>query len=274
MGKPENLESLKARIEDDVRALVQRQAFLNPADFVRNALGPIRIDNLTDPFEAELYSVLERGGIELVRFIARGVAQQELDETLRPAQQLAIVQEVYPFLKSLWLNTGFPNITTSLGANHGMDPSTSRLREALCKAAQSFGFDTNPDVLLLSGPDLTAIGSSVAIVTQVEVARVPMQDGEAALEETRHERRLELQPTERNKLPDAGLPDKGNLNILLDTEGKLKRAVTLDVARRFGGVSRRAIDAAVKKGSLKTEGNRQQRRVLVESLLEYFPQEK
>jgi hypothetical protein len=69
-------------------------------------------------------------------------------------------------------------------------------------------------------------------------------------------------------------PEKGNLNILLDTDGKRKRAVTLDVARRFSGVSRRAIDAATHKGSLKTEGKRQQRRVLVESLLEYFPLEK
>jgi hypothetical protein len=71
-----------------------------------------------------------------------------------------------------------------------------------------------------------------------------------------------------------GKPDKGNMD-LLRSGGKLKRAVTLDVARRFGGVSRRAIeDAAKKNKGLKTEGKRLQRRVLVASLLEYFPPEK
>jgi hypothetical protein len=72
----------------------------------------------------------------------------------------------------------------------------------------------------------------------------------------------------------AGSPDKHNLAILQGTDGKRRRAVTLDIARRFGGVSRRAIDAAAHKGLLKTEGKRQQRRVLVDSLLQYFPPEK
>lgn len=68
--------------------------------------------------------------------------------------------------------------------------------------------------------------------------------------------------------------EKGNFAILQGPDGNLKRAVTLEIARRFGGVSRRAIDAAAKKGSLRTEGRRQQRRVLVASLIEYFPPEK
>jgi hypothetical protein len=67
--------------------------------------------------------------------------------------------------------------------------------------------------------------------------------------------------------------DKGNLNILRGPGGELKRAVTLEIARRFGGVTRRAIHDAAMKGSLTTEGKRQQRRVLVASLLEYFPPE-
>lgn len=71
-----------------------------------------------------------------------------------------------------------------------------------------------------------------------------------------------------------GAPDKGNLAILCGTDGKLKRAVTLDVARRFGGVSRRAIQDAARKNTLKTEGKHHQRRVLVDSLLAYFPPEK
>src|SRR5205823_1114243 len=68
-------------------------------------------------------------------------------------------------------------------------------------------------------------------------------------------------------------PDKGNVRILRGVDGKLKSAVTLDVARRFGGVSRRAIEKAVKKESLQAEGDRQNRRILVPSLLKYFPPE-
>ena len=69
-----------------------------------------------------------------------------------------------------------------------------------------------------------------------------------------------------------GAPDKGNLAILL-CDGKLKKAVTLDVARRFGGVGRRAIQIAIKKKHLETKGERQNRRVSVASLLDYYPPE-
>jgi hypothetical protein len=68
-------------------------------------------------------------------------------------------------------------------------------------------------------------------------------------------------------------PDKGNLDILRGMGGKLKRAINLDSAGRFGGVSRRAIERAAHKGSLETEGKGQHRRVLVDSLLKYFPPE-
>jgi hypothetical protein len=68
--------------------------------------------------------------------------------------------------------------------------------------------------------------------------------------------------------------DKGNLQILRGADGELKRAVTLDIARRFGGVTKRAIHHATHHGKLLTEGKGQQRRVLVDSLLKYFPPEK
>jgi hypothetical protein len=66
---------------------------------------------------------------------------------------------------------------------------------------------------------------------------------------------------------------KGDLALLTGPEGKLKRAVNLDTACRFGGVGSRAIEKAIKKGSLQAEGDRQNRRVLVSSLLQYFPPE-
>ena len=69
-----------------------------------------------------------------------------------------------------------------------------------------------------------------------------------------------------------GRTAKGNLGLLRE-DGKLKRAVTLDTAARFGGVGRRAIEKALRKGPLEAEGEGQNRRVIVESLLQYFPPE-
>jgi hypothetical protein len=77
----------------------------------------------------------------------------------------------------------------------------------------------------------------------------------------------------RSLAPSVGRHDKGDLEILRGTNGNFKSAVTLDVAARFGGVSRRAIEKALAKGSLGAVGTRQNRRVTVESLLKYFPPE-
>ena len=76
-------------------------------------------------------------------------------------------------------------------------------------------------------------------------------------------------------VPDSAVdnPDKGNLALLRGTDGGLKGAVNLAVAARFGGVSRHAIELAAKRGELATQGKRQRRRVLVPSLLDYFPSE-
>jgi hypothetical protein len=88
----------------------------------------------------------------------------------------------------------------------------------------------------------------------------------------------EVQPSRVDALPEAPdhekPVDKGNLGILRGVNGELKRAVTLDIASRFGGVSRRAIEGAAKNGRLKSEGSRMNRRVLVDSLLQYFPPER
>ena len=60
---------------------------------------------------------------------------------------------------------------------------------------------------------------------------------------------------------------------LLRTGGKLKAAVSLQTAAKFSGVSKRAIEQAASKGRLKTKGKGTQRKVTVESLLEYSPPE-
>ncbi len=81
-----------------------------------------------------------------------------------------------------------------------------------------------------------------------------------------------LDSAEWSGLSSLGVPDKGNLDILRKG-GALKEFVTLETACRFGGVTRRAIEKAVVKGSLETVGKRQNRRISVESLLKYFPPE-
>jgi hypothetical protein len=73
---------------------------------------------------------------------------------------------------------------------------------------------------------------------------------------------------------DNSTPEKGNLHLLLSTDGALKKSVTLAMAGRFGGVSRRAIQKAAKKGSLEAAGEGPNRRIVVQSLLKYFPPEK
>jgi hypothetical protein len=67
--------------------------------------------------------------------------------------------------------------------------------------------------------------------------------------------------------------DKSNWALLQEADGKLKRFVSFDAASRFGGVTKRAIEKAARKGSLEKEGKRLNRRILVESLLKYFPPE-
>ena len=75
------------------------------------------------------------------------------------------------------------------------------------------------------------------------------------------------------QLAVGGKLDKGNLAILRNLHGELKEYVNLDVAARFGGVSRRAIEKAVAKGALIAVGFRLNRRISVGSLLQYFPAE-
>ena len=70
-----------------------------------------------------------------------------------------------------------------------------------------------------------------------------------------------------------GTPDKGNLDILRGTDGKPKRVVTVADACRYGGVGQRAIQKACKKGSLESEGEGPNRRIIVQSLINYYPPE-
>ncbi len=62
--------------------------------------------------------------------------------------------------------------------------------------------------------------------------------------------------------------EKGNVATL-----RGKEFVTVETACAFGGVGRRAIEKAVRKGSLLSEGEGPNRRISAASLLKYFPPE-
>ncbi|MFN7994868.1 MAG: hypothetical protein U0Q18_14780 [Bryobacteraceae bacterium] len=68
--------------------------------------------------------------------------------------------------------------------------------------------------------------------------------------------------------------DKRDLSLLRGPDGKLKRVVTVTEACRYGGVGQRAIQKACQKGSLRSESEGPNRRIVVQSILEYFPPEK
>jgi len=71
---------------------------------------------------------------------------------------------------------------------------------------------------------------------------------------------------------DPSSPDKGNLDILRGTDGEFKRAVTIDAARRLVA----SAGAPSKRQSKKEHSGLKEcdRRILVETLIEYFPPEK
>lgn len=164
--------------------------------------------------------------------------------------------------------------------SHDLDTVISRLRERL----PSFSDDNTPvgeKAIRDDGIGRASRRESVGALSAggdqrqaVESAQMPLaQEPQGPRESRKAKKPVRRSAQSLAPLAGMGKPDKRNLDILC-TDGKLKRAVTLDVARRFGGVSRRAIDEAAHKGLIKTEGRRQQRRVLVESLVKYFPSEK
>ena len=65
MDSPVNLESLRARAKANVGALVSLYFPVNSVFEVH--FGPTRTRDSSSPFEQDLYSVLEKDGLEIVR---------------------------------------------------------------------------------------------------------------------------------------------------------------------------------------------------------------
>jgi len=176
-----------------------------------------------------------------------------------------------------------PSLPIPLGQQHGMvkdnihrSPNVVNLGELMRRLGKDWNWEISPEFVKAfeDNQGISAEGYKriLRIAGKMEtrkefISRLPELLAEMGLKLPSGVLRLPPVPTSTAK------SDKGNLEILR-TDGQLRRAVTLDVARRFGGVTRRAIEDAARKGTLKTEGKRQQRRVLVESLLKYFPPEK
>ena len=126
-----------------------------------------------------------------------------------------------------------------------------------------------------SPPDCPAVGDKTESSLTLQLhGRQPVADPSAteatalkevpAIIDTKHEPAPQAPP-----LPTStGKADKGNLELLRN-----KDFVTVQTARRFGGVKPRAIQAAITKGRLDAVGNRPNRRISVASLLKYFPPE-
>src|SRR5208283_2833213 len=70
-------------------------------------------------------------------------------------------------------------------------------------------------------------------------------------------------PSNPNSLEFLNSRDKGNVGLLRGMDGNLKTSVTVDTAARFGGIGKRAIEKAVRKGAIETSGARANRRILV-----------
>jgi hypothetical protein len=139
VGRSKNLESLKASIDEDIQALVKQQrSTLTWEQQMMGASPPPRTFNLNDPFEANLFSVLERGAPELTESAVAEAVQQDGDEALRPAKRSAITEQIYPFIEDRWLNTGFDPLHGAPGMAFRAGPTLNRLREVLDRTLQDF----------------------------------------------------------------------------------------------------------------------------------------
>jgi hypothetical protein len=138
-AKPKSIESIKAGIVDDISALITEQrSTLTWEQQMIGAPPPPRTFNLDDPFEADLFSVLERGAQELTESAAAEAVQQEGGEILRFSKRSAITEPIYEFLADRWLNTGFDFFRGAPGARLRTEPTLTRLREDVNRALTKF----------------------------------------------------------------------------------------------------------------------------------------
>jgi hypothetical protein len=114
MAKSDNCGSVTARILAKRDALVRRH---RPDPL---APGPVRTADLKDPFEWELFAVLKKGGLELVRCLADQA--RKTGDVLIPIE---LSEPAASLVKDLWLHTGC-NPLLGLGID-GLDGTPDRL---------------------------------------------------------------------------------------------------------------------------------------------------
>lgn len=77
-------------------------------------------------------------------------------------------------------------------------------------------------------------------------------------------------PASARQSPAAEEPER-RTTLLIAPDGQPKRIVTLNTAAKYGGVGVRAIQKAIQDRKLECEGKGRNRRVVVSSLLKYYP---
>lgn len=138
-----SLESLKAEIRGEVEALVKLSRLHLPPD--RAPFEPDRKFDLRNPFDGELYTLLERGAWQLVQCAAKeAVRRRKGASILSPSDRLAITKEIFPFLRDLWLDTGYDIARPLRQMELGGKPTLDHLRKTLDSALMDFSWRPEP----------------------------------------------------------------------------------------------------------------------------------
>lgn len=127
--------SIKDLVERNVRALVHGRC---PSPLMRRE--PFRTGNPSDPFEVKLYSILERGGLDVLRCQVE-VASQRSSGGLPFIERVEIARRTFSWLKELWLSAGDFQLWINLAAPQDLDfdrdSNLRQLENVLHNAAHS-----------------------------------------------------------------------------------------------------------------------------------------
>ena len=128
-------EVVKGRIRRNVSDLVRRQC---PSPLMRHE--PFRTGSPSDPFETELFSILEQGGRDLVRCEVE-IASQRSSGNLPFVEIVKISERTFSWLKELWFSAGkflpLEHLLASDGLDSNIDSTLLRLENVLQNAARS-----------------------------------------------------------------------------------------------------------------------------------------
>jgi hypothetical protein len=135
MTVTDDLQKLKTRIREDVRALLELEL---SAETRTPFAVKWRTGNLADPFEAKLYSFLEQSGLTLVRCAANQSGKRGIIGAFTFSEAIDVAQDIYAFLEDVWLTTGDASLLRLVASPDGTERRVIALRDAIWKEAQRF----------------------------------------------------------------------------------------------------------------------------------------